>query len=48
MKIKGFNRVELVVAEDEIEDAVRQFNELLGMNLPAPLLIAGQPVRPQT
>jgi len=44
VRIKGFNRVELVVAEDQIGDAVRQFNDLLGMNLPEPHLIAGQPV----
>lgn len=44
MRIRGFNRVELIVAEDQIDDAVRQFNELLGTNLPEPHPIAGQPV----
>ena len=34
MKVGPFNRVELVVREDEIDDAVKQFNELLGLNLP--------------
>ena len=42
MKIGRFNRVELVVREDEIEDAVKQFNELLGLNLPRPHAIAGR------
>lgn len=41
MEILGFNRVELVVRHDEIEDAVRQFNELLGTNLPKPHAIQG-------
>ena len=31
MKILGFNRVELIVREDQIRDAVAQFNELLGL-----------------
>ena len=44
MKIGRFNRVELVVREDEIEDAVTQFNDLLGLNLPRPHAIAGVPV----
>ena len=44
MKIGQFNRVELVVREDEIEDAVKQFNELLGLNLPRPHAIQGVPV----
>jgi hypothetical protein len=44
MKIGPFNRVELVVREDEIEGAVAQFNELLGLNLPRPHAIEGVPV----
>lgn len=44
MEIVGFNRVELIVGEDEIDDAVRQFNEMLGTHLPAPHAIAGNPV----
>ena len=48
MEIRGFNRVELIVREDQIEDAVRQFNELLGTHLPAPHPIAGQPVLSST
>jgi catechol 2,3-dioxygenase-like lactoylglutathione lyase family enzyme len=44
MEIIGFNRVELVVAEDQIHDAVRQFNEMLGRNLPEPHAIQGVPV----
>jgi hypothetical protein len=44
VKIGPFNRVELVVREDEIHDAVQQFNELLGLHLPKPHAIAGVPV----
>ena len=44
MEIIGFNRVELVVAEDQIHDAVRQLNEMLGRNLPEPHAIEGVPV----
>jgi hypothetical protein len=44
MQIKGFNRVELIVREDQIEAAVKQFNEILGTNLPAPHPIQGAPV----
>jgi len=44
VRIKGFNRVELVVAEDQIEAAVAQFNAVLGLNLPKPHPIAGAPV----
>ncbi len=44
MRILGFNRVELIVAEDEIEPAVRQFNELLGLHLPQPHKIQSSPV----
>jgi hypothetical protein len=36
MEILGFNRVELIVAPEEIEQAVTQFNEMLGLRLPAP------------
>lgn len=44
MKVTGFNRVELVVPEDEIERAVAQFNEVLGLKLPRPIPIQGHPV----
>ena len=44
MKVLGFNRVELVVAEDKIEAAVEQFNEVLGTRLPKPHPIHGNPV----
>jgi hypothetical protein len=44
MEILGFNRVELIVREDEIDEAVKQFNEVLGLHLPQPHPIAGQPV----
>jgi hypothetical protein len=42
--IKGFNRVELIVREDQIDDAVRQFNEVLGLHITPPHRIAGAPV----
>src|ERR1700722_9363307 len=42
--IKGFNRVELVVREDQIDDAVRQFNEVLGLHIVPPHRIEGVPV----
>lgn len=48
MKVKGFNRVELVVREDQIDDAVRQFNELLGTKLPTPHPIRDAPVLSST
>jgi hypothetical protein len=44
MNIKGFNRVELIVREDQIEEAVKQFNEVLGTHLPKPHPIEGAPV----
>jgi catechol 2,3-dioxygenase-like lactoylglutathione lyase family enzyme len=44
MQIKGFNRVELIVREDEIEQAVKQFNEVFGLSLPRPHAISGHPV----
>lgn len=44
MIIKGFNRVELIVSEGEIERAVKQFNEVFGLNLPVPHPIANTPV----
>jgi hypothetical protein len=44
MEIVGFNRVELIVAEDQIHEAVKQFNEVLGLHLPRPHLIARAPV----
>lgn len=42
--IKGFNRVELIVQEDQIDDAIRQFNEVLGLHIVTPHRIAGVPV----
>ena len=48
MKVKGFNRVELVVGEGEIERAVTQFNDVLGLALPSPIAIAGQPILSST
>jgi Glyoxalase/Bleomycin resistance protein/Dioxygenase superfamily len=42
--IKGFNRVELIVRENQISDAVRQFNEVLGLRIVFPHRIAGVPV----
>ncbi|HEY3844962.1 MAG TPA: VOC family protein [Acidimicrobiales bacterium] len=42
--IKGFNRVELIVREDQIHDAVRQFNEVLGLHIVPPHRVAGAPV----
>ncbi|MBL7496674.1 VOC family protein [Frankia sp. CNm7] len=44
MHILGFNRVELVVREDEIEKAVEQFNEVFGLKLPKPHPIQNAPV----
>ena len=44
MRIKGFNRVEIIVREDEIEQAVRQFNDAFGLDLPQPHAIQGVPV----
>ncbi len=48
MKVLGFNRVELVVAEDQIHAAVEQFNEVLGTRLPKPISIEGHPVLSST
>ena len=48
MNVKGFNRVELVVREDQIEQAVKQFNEVLGTSLPKPFAIEGHPVLSST
>jgi hypothetical protein len=44
VNILGFNRVELVVREDQIDKAVEQFNEVLGLRLPKPHAIEGAPV----
>jgi hypothetical protein len=44
MRIKGFSRVEIIVREDEIEQAVKQFNDAFGLNLPKPHAIAEAPV----
>lgn len=48
MKVVGFNRVELIVREDQIHQAVAQFNELLGLRLPKPIAIEGHPVLSST
>ncbi len=48
MKVLGFNRVELVVEEEEIERAVAQFNDVLGLKLPRPIQIEGHPVLSST
>ena len=48
MKVKGFNRVELIVREDQIEQAVQQFNDVLGTKLPKPIAIEGHPVLSST
>lgn len=48
LAIRGFQRVELVVGEDEIERAVAQFNEVLGTRLPRPIAIEGHPVLSST
>lgn len=48
MKIVGFNRVELIVPEDQIHAAVKQFNEVLGTKLPKPISIEGHPVLSST
>jgi hypothetical protein len=48
MRILGFNRVELIVREDEIEAAVGKFNELLGTHLPQPYVVPGQTVKSAT
>jgi hypothetical protein len=42
--IKKFNRVELIVREDQIDDAVRQFNEVLGLHITPPHPVASAPV----
>jgi hypothetical protein len=44
MRILGFNRVEIIVAEGEIEQAVKQFNEAFGLHMPKPHPIEGVPV----
>src|SRR5207248_11133834 len=44
MRILGFNRVELIVGEDEIDRAIAQFNEVLGLRLPKPHTIEGRPM----
>ena len=48
MKILGFNRVELIVREDEIDAAVEKFNRLLGTHLPEPFVVPGQTVKSAT
>ncbi|GEM_PF-1631192 len=48
MKVLGFNRVEMIVPEDRMHDAVKQFNEVLGTKLPSPIAIDGHPVLSST
>ena len=48
MKVLGFNRVEMIVPEGRIDEAVRQFNDVLGTKLPTPIAIDGHPVRSST
>lgn len=48
MKVLGFNRVEMIVPEDRIHEAVEQFNAVLGTKLPSPISIAGHPVLSST
>jgi catechol 2,3-dioxygenase-like lactoylglutathione lyase family enzyme len=48
MQIRRFNRVELLVAEDDIEAAVEKFNDLLGFHLSPPDPVPGQKVRSST
>ena len=44
MKILGFNRVELMVPADEIDDAVAKFNDTFGFALAPAHKVAGQDV----
>ena len=48
MKIKGFNRVELVVAEEDIDRAVDQFNDAFGLSLAKPHEIEGMATKSST
>ena len=48
MKVLGFNRVEMVVPEDRMQEAVEQFNTVLGTKLPSPIAIDGHPVLSST
>ncbi len=41
MRILGFNRVELLVAPDDIHEAAERFNDLLGTAFTPPRLTAG-------
>ncbi|SEP19384.1 nuclear transport factor 2 family protein [Trujillonella endophytica] len=41
MDVVGLNRVELVIDQARIHDAVKQFNEAFGLRLPDPIDIAG-------
>jgi hypothetical protein len=43
MNIIGFNRVQLIVPQEQIEAAVDRFNALLGTHLPRPHPIEGHP-----
>lgn len=48
MDVMGFNRVELIVPEADIDAAVKQFNDVLGTRLGTPHPIAGRPVLSST
>ncbi|MGB0621937.1 MAG: hypothetical protein ACPGVZ_20925 [Myxococcota bacterium] len=48
MKVLGFNRVEMIVPEAQIHEAVKQFNDVLGTKLPSPISIEGHPVLSST
>jgi catechol 2,3-dioxygenase-like lactoylglutathione lyase family enzyme len=41
MRILGFNRVELLLAPDDIHEAAERFNDLLGTSFAPPRLTAG-------
>ena len=48
MRIQRFNRVELLIEEKDIEEAVAKFNDLFGFHLPPPDPVPGQKVRSST
>jgi catechol 2,3-dioxygenase-like lactoylglutathione lyase family enzyme len=41
MRILGFNRVELLMAPEDIHEAAERFNDLLGTSFAPPSLVAG-------
>lgn len=48
MEVTGFNRVEPIVSQADIDAAVKQVNHVLGTQLGAPHPIAGRPVLSST